>query len=414
MSPVAAPRRAVVALFVALTTVWAAAAVADDASSGTAGTYGAPFLRIPVGARLMSSPDVLLGMSPDASASFSNPAFLAALDRTELFISTATWLEDLSFSAASGTFRLTDNLVAGLGTTFLYSGGLNGYDASLNVVTETDYHDAAFTASLAGRYGGLSLGASATYIREYVLPAHGNGYSFSLGAGYRRGPNFVHASALNIGGTVRFDAVSYPIDGEYLVGAGRLFRTALGSFVAGAQLRVSEENRVEIGADYRAGRHVTLRAAVPDVTGGSPDVSGGVGVSWGAMRLDYAYTPVEYFSATHTVSLVFGFGAQAAPTTRPTADDGTAPADMAPVIAPSQIQAPPANGYVIVAGTYATLAEARGAATKLEDAGILTEVEPRAGGSYRVVVGRYTSRSAAERALALYRSRGDRFELVTD
>ena len=395
---------------------------AGDLSSSAAGTYGAPFLRIPVGARLMSSPDVLLGMSPDASAAFSNPAFLSDIGNTELFLSTASWLEDLSFSAASGVFPLSGDVVLGLGATFLYSGGIQGYDASLNIVDEANYHDTAFTATAARRFGGLALGASATYIRQFILPAHGNGYSFSLGASYRHGPSFLHASALDIGGQVQFDAVSYPVDGDVLLGGGRVFETGLGRIVAGAQMRFSgvTDDRLELGADYQMGRHVTLRAAVPDVTGGDPGVTGGIGVAYGAMNLDYAYTPLEYFSGTHTVSLVFGFGGAARAASTPTADRGepAGAGDRAPVIAPSQIEsrstAAASNSYIIVAGSYPTLTDARSASAVLEGSGVLTEVEARAGGSYRVVVGRYTTRSSAERALSMYTSRKHRFVLVAE
>jgi hypothetical protein len=404
------------ALVMALALLQAAPGLAGDDSSGNAGTYGAPFLRIPVGARLMSSPDVLLGMSPDASAAFSNPAFLTDLHSGQLFLSTASWLEELSFSAASGVFQLSGDVVVGLGATFLYSGGIQGYDASLNVVDEVNYHDNAFSASVARRFGDFSLGGTASYIRQYVHPAHANGYAFSFGGSYRRGPNFAHASALDVGGQVQFDAVSYPIDGDVLLGAGRVFRTGIGRIVAGAQMRFSgaAEDRLELGADYQMGRHVTVRAAVPDVTGSGTTLSGGLGVAYGLMHLDYAYTPVEYFSATHTISLVFGFGGGDSPGPTPTADEGmpAAAGDRAPVISPSQIQAP--NSYILVAGSYSTLAEARSAATALETSGVLTEVDPLAGGTYRVIVGRYTSRASAERALAMYSSRNHKFLLVSE
>ncbi len=102
---------ATVVLF-ALTTP---AQAADEAGSG-AGVFGAPFLRIPIGARLMASPDVIAGMQPDASLTFSNPAFTASLTGTELFVSTSSWLDDLRFSAASVAFPV------GSGTTVLSVG----------------------------------------------------------------------------------------------------------------------------------------------------------------------------------------------------------------------------------------------------------------------------------------------------
>jgi len=392
--------------------------MAGDSSQG-AGTYAAPFLRIPAGARLMASPDVVVGMTPDASTVFSNPAFLSDIHSTELFLSTASWLEDLNFSAASGVFHAPGELVVGLGATLLYSGGLQGYDASLNVVDEDNYHDTALSATVARRIGDFSLGARATYLRQYIVPAHGNGYTFGLGASYERGPNFAHAAALNIGGQVQFDAVTYPIDGDAMLGVGRVFNTGVGRIVAGAEMVFSgvTDDRLILGADYQMGRHVTLRASIPDLTGG-PTVAGGLGVAYGTMHLDYAYTPVEYFSGSHTVSIVFGFGAGST-AVPPGTGYSSHPVDSAPVISPSQIQAPPsvtpaAPSYILVAGNYGSLAEAKQAAASLESGGVLTEIEPLVGATYRVVVGRYTSQSSAQKALSMYASGGHRFVLVVE
>src|SRR5262245_4184088 len=131
------------ASFLALALLGLAGAFSDAcAQTGNAGTYAAPFLKIPVGARLMSSPDIVAGLSPDATLMYSNPAFLAGLPRAQAFITTSEWLDNLIFSSAGVAMPIGhQGTVLGVGATILYSGGVQGYDAAMNVVSEESFYD---------------------------------------------------------------------------------------------------------------------------------------------------------------------------------------------------------------------------------------------------------------------------------
>ena len=427
------------ALILLSTLIFQSPAIAVGTSVG-AGTYGAPFLRIPVGARLMASPDIVAGMQPDASMAFSNPAFLSDINTTGLFVSTVNWLDDLRLSAASAAFPV-GSAVFSVGTTFLYSGGLQGFDNSLNVVSEESFYDLGLTGSVSRRFGGLALGAGATYVREHIIPDDGSGVVFNLGASYDFGPNRVHVATRNIGGKVNFDAISYDIDSETVLGAGRIFETSMGKVFAGAQVRFSDiaENRFEVGVDYELNELLTVRAGLPDVTNSDgSSIQGGLGIHYGSMTVDYAYASRDFFSAAHTLSFTFsldgrGGGVPGASDPRPV------PLNAAPVISPSQIQStpepstpptpatevpkraaetletpPPTAQFLVIAGTHAWLNSARSEARALELIGIVAEVEPLVGGKYRVVVGRYKTRASAEKALGMYEGKGHRFSVVVE
>jgi len=67
--------------------------------------------------------------------------------------------------------------------------------------------------------------------------------------------------------------------------------------------------------------------------------------------------------------------------------------------------------WIVFAGSYSDRAAASQRRLELERAGVPCEILPRASGGFRVVVGRFATRSAAEALAARYRSIG-RFGVI--
>jgi hypothetical protein len=428
---------------------------ADDAIAGESavGTYGAPSLSIPVGARLISTSDAVVGMDPDASMLFSNPSFLATVPNTELFLTTSNWLDDMRMSAASAAFPFGRGYTFSFGSKFLYSGDLQGFDDALNVVSEQSYYDLSATAAVAKRFGfGLSLGLGTTYFRQHLYPQDGNGYAFDLGGSFVRGPYMVHAAALNVGGRVSFSDADYTVDSQKMAGVARMFNAGLGRVYAGAQVVFASAapTRLELAADYRPYRYFSIKAALKDVTGsqdGRMGLDAGFGIHYHKIALDYAYTPHEYFSSTHTFSIVFapsgGGGARtyrdeearaaapesgtrkkapetraakaeepalAAPVVDPASDPRTKPQEKAPQKSPQP--APPAEPtYWVVAGIHGWESSARAEARSYEVLDIPANVE-RMGTKFRVVIGKYKSRKDAISAINKFKKKGLVFKMI--
>ncbi len=413
---------------IALGAVIVAAAGPVRAQSG-AGTYAAPFLKIPVGARLMSSPDAVAGLKPDASLMYSNPAFLSGVSRTEAFVSSAEWLDNLVFSAAGVALPVGDgSTVLGFGTTFLYSGNLRGYNDALSVVTEESYYNVGFDATVSHSFRGtgLSLAAGATYLREHVYPQNGSGYAFHAGASYWAGRNLLHLSARDLGSSVTYDAGTWEVAPEVVVGGGRVFDSRVGNFFAGAQVANSDAygTRVQVGVDYQINTMFTLRSGVTNNVdiGESIPFNAGFGLNYGAMTVEYAYTPQEFFSSTHTFSLLYAFGtatrSSSRPVTVPAGDFAppvakSEPAPVPETVAPLRAQAQNGAVYVLVAGSHGWLESARAEARALELLKIPAKVESE-GTRFRVVVGRYDSQASANKALQQYKSLGHVFSVVAE
>ena len=400
-----------------LAIVSVALALPASAQTGS-GTYGASFLKIPVGARLVSSPDVVAGMRPDASLLYSNPAFIAGLESVGLFASSSRWLEDLSFNSIGAAIPVgKSSTVLGVGTSLLYSGGLDGYDESLNVVTEESFYDLGLDVVVSHRFGSLSAAAGATYIREHVLPEDGSGYAFHVGASYQLGRNLLHAAGRDLGGTVNFVSGSWPIASEWTVGGARVFDSSVGEFVAGAQASSSDAygTRVRVGVDYAINSVFTLHTGLNDNvdnTEAESRFNAGFGMQLGAFSVEYAYAPQEYFSSAHTFSLGYALGAAPSRSSGATVPVG----DLAPPVpesAPTMPRAPRAIGgeFVLVAGAHADLESAQSEARALDQLNIPCEVASE-GPRYRVVVGRYATFDGASQARARYRAKGHDFQIL--
>jgi hypothetical protein len=395
-----------------------------------AGSYAASFLKIPVGARVMSSPDAVAGLYPDASLMYSNPAFTAELEHTQAFITASEWLDDLTFTAAGVAIPLDrGSTVLGIGGTFLYSGGLVGYDDAMSAVLEQSYYNVGLdvTVSRAFRGTGLSAAFGATYLREHIFPNTGSGFAFHAGASYRVGRNLFHIAGRDLGGSVSYPMGTWRVAPEWMAGGGRVFDSHVGQFYAGAQVANSDAygTRVQFGVDYRINTMFTLRTGLNDNLDNAQaqtPFNAGFGVRYSAFAIEYAYTPQDYFSSTHTFSLSYAFGmrpaAHRAPATVPIGDTAPPlpPAQTQPV-APAagrgaRAQAAPTT-FVLVAGSHSWLESARSEVRALELLKIPAKVESVAG-HYRVVLGRFRSYDEADEERRRFKSAGHVFEIVAE
>jgi hypothetical protein len=287
------------------------------ASESEAGTYGASFLRIPVGPRLLSSTEVVAGMRPDASLVFSNPASLAGIQTKQMFITTASWLDAMQLNAASFVLPIPRaSMQLAFSSRLLYSGGLKGYDDAMQVVSEENYYDFSFSTALNKHFDGLglSLGAGITYIREHLIPENGSGYTFSFGASYRHANNTFQFFAKDIGGEITFNGYGYPVDGRYILGYGRSLNLGQGNLNLGAQLTLTnaDTKHLQFGGEYELNHHFVVRSAInhnmdAPQSSDSP-LCGGMGFRFWNVSIDYAYTPHSYFPATHMFSFTYTFG----------------------------------------------------------------------------------------------------------
>jgi hypothetical protein len=448
-----------------------------SASESEVGTYGASFLHIPVGPRLLASTEVVAGMRPDASLVFSNPASLSDIQTTQMFITTANWLDAMQLSATSFVLPIPRaSMQLAFSSRLLYSGGLKGYDEGMQVVSEENYYDFSFSTALNKHFDsvGLSLGAGATYIREHLFPENGSGYTFSFGASYRYRNNTFQLFAKDIGGEISFNGYGYPVDGRYIVGYGRSLNLSQGNLNLGAQLTFTnaDTKHLQFGGEYELNHHLVIRSAfnhdMDAPQSSESPLSGGLGFRFWNVSIDYAYTPHSYFPATHMFSFTYRFGKlqsadeqlmnEPVETLAPVFPSSPAAAKSPPAAVKEEIQAektgkkelapvktveqrapvpvPPAPEkkpdvkknvkqtkkatenkkdphYTVVVGSHGRKESALAEVRALQLLRIPAIMESFKG-NYRVIIGRFSSKEAALSAAKSYEGKGYRFKVVED
>lgn len=425
-----------------------------------AGTLGAAFLKIPVGAQAMTVPGIVAGMQPDASLIFSNPAFLTGLSTIHVSLTRANWLGDLSWNAFAIALPTRWELNWSIGSSLLTSGGLKGYDSSGQTVAEDRYYGLDVSTALGRRFPDLGVGVSVevTYVREHLPLQTGTGVVFSVAGSYEHAGHRVGLVARDIGGPLSFPGRDYPIDSRLSIGYGRSFHPPWGGLDLGAELTASRSRTAgwNIGVSYLANPFLTLRTGFERVFAAPPrtqlPIKAGFGFHLGRLSLDYAYTPQEYFSTTHTVSLSCAFAGRDPASTGSKRGQGTTPhsgrdsptpyagsptsAQFQPSAAPGEKShalpgsdpSEPSIGtegaqiipgsvvptpYVVVAGLHSTMESAQAEARSLKLLGVATRIES-AGRYVLVVVGRYRSRKEAEAAVDQFRNGGHVFRIMVE
>lgn len=397
------------------------------AGDDTVGTFGASYLRVPVGAALMSVPDVVAAMDPDASLAFSNPAGIAWVSQSCVFFSRANWLDELSLNAAGAVVPFPRyNLALSVGSRLLYSGQLQGFDNDDQVVSEDSYYGLALSTALSKKFErlGLSVGVGATYMREHLPAEVGDGVTMSFGASYERNNHHVDVFAEDVGGDISFEGHDYPVAGRYALGYGYAFSRSWGRLDVGTQVMLShsELDRVQLGAAYHFHRFFIFRGGF-ERPFDAPETAqlpfgAGLGFRHGTLMLDYAFTPQQYFASTHTFSVGFAFGAGAARSAMmaPAVEPAGASTNSTPRPAdkPEAFSATPPREttpkYAIIAGVHSREESSRAEVRALSLLKVPATVET-VGNRFTVVIGRYKTLEAANSALERYEKQGHRFQV---
>jgi len=397
------------------------------AGDETAGTFGASYLRVPVGAALMAVPDVVASMDPDGSLAFSNPAGISRVSQSCVFFSRANWLDELSLNAAGAVVPIPRHgLAFSFGSRLLYAGELNGFDGDDQVVSEDSYYGLALSTALSKRFDGLglSLGVGVTYMREHLPAETGDGLAVSFGMSYERSSHHIDVFAEDVGGTMSFEGHKYAVAGRYALGYGYAFNRGWGRLDVGTQIVFSHSalSDVQLGAACHLNRFFIFRGGFDRAIDGAQDdqlpIGAGLGFRYGSLMLDYAFTPQEYFTSTHTFSVGFSFGGGSmggatlsaavppVPSSTNLAAERAASKEPAPVKKPKE----QAAKYEIIAGVHSRAESARAEIRALRLVKVAASLET-VGDRYKVLVGRYPTLEAANSALERFEKLGHRFQL---
>lgn len=292
-----------------MATVIVLCAIALSLADGDAGRES-PFV-LGAGGRGMGMGRAFVSLSGDPSATFWNPAATGLLERSEfmafhtsLFMSTN--YDCLALSHPIGSLGVFSMSAGRLGTDGIEERDLN--NLLIKTVSSSEFQ---FGISYArpiynGIVGGLTFKDAMVEIGDNA----GSGVGLDLGLQYR--PTMI--SGLSLGASLndliqpRVKLVNTDDKLQTTTRMGVSFSRSLSAkFTPTAALEIDKTQGRS--SQFRAGLEAAFRGSYSVRLGFDKDrPTFGAGIMYGIFKLDYAYENIQYFGASHRISLGMAFG----------------------------------------------------------------------------------------------------------
>jgi hypothetical protein len=301
--------------------------LAGDALAGP-GETGLAFLRVGVGTDAAGMGNAYTSQVSDATATYWNPAGLARMNGTDVFLMHNEFIADLrlEYAAVARTFGRH-----GVGLSFngLFTSDLEGRDENGEITGDVGYNDLALTLGYAYMLSdALSVGLNGKLLREFIGdPAAtedhvASGFAVDVGAQYHTERLLFGVAAQNLGSDLSFNEVQIVSQsGPGSVVGGEAFSLPV-SLQGGVTFRPGWnvlEGGVEVALEARQvndgtfSTHMGARYAYRDLAALSvgyrsgldtEDVSFGLQLTRERLRVGYAFVPFsDDLGNSHRLSL---------------------------------------------------------------------------------------------------------------
>ncbi|MFQ5866593.1 MAG: PorV/PorQ family protein [bacterium] len=294
-----------------------------------AGTTGATFLKIEVGARPVAMGGAFVAVADDANTTYWNPAGLAQLEEREITAMHNEWLEDIRYEFLGFVQPIKSERGArgfGVGVMCLYTSGL---EERTGETIEPEGTFGAYDIAVAGAYAWkvskvVSIGVNVKVIHQKIENEKAWSGAVDIGLLYRppaprrgfsRGRFQLGFAVQNIGPEIKFIEESDPLPLNIKAGIAKTFE--LSSIKSKVTLALDVNAPIDnvpnghLGAEfvYRKMKDTELAGRIGYKTNTIKDLnalsglSAGVGFVWKRMAVDYVWVPYGDLGNTHRISL---------------------------------------------------------------------------------------------------------------
>ena len=290
--------------------------LAGSPAFAAAGTSGAAFLKIGIGAREMAMGGAGGTLTGSAESAYWNPAALAGIKNISIALAGNKWIADITHEYISAAFRLGGVGVIGINAVLLQIPGIELRDASENPLGTKTGQNAAYSFSYAGKLSpALAVGVNIKMISQ-GLESYDKDYKAT---GFGADAGFIYTSAdekmalgaaLQNAGTAgsfstKADALpmNLKVSGSYKLLNDRLL-------VAGTVNYLLADSMLTYGAgaEYCLSNMFYLRAGYGRQNDIDKGLNAGFGIKFGSFGADFSYTPlVTAFGESMKVSLSANF-----------------------------------------------------------------------------------------------------------
>jgi len=278
-----------------------------------AGQSGLAFLKLGVGARSLAMGEAAVASAADPSALYYNPAELRLSNSYQLLVMHKEWIQ------GTRTEFLAATIPSGL---FSFGFHLNATSIpDIEIRQRPGPPDGTFSArnvsiGASAAYdidSTIGVGATIKYLYEKILVDETFGVGVDIGGLYRSPWNVTFGASLsNIGSMGKLRNESSKLPTTLRIGASRAAPfESLGGVatleIDAVSILPEKATHLVVGGEFTYDNAFSLRAGY--ATGyDTRNATGGVGLHYDIITIDYAYVPFRLdFGTTHTFSIGFEF-----------------------------------------------------------------------------------------------------------
>jgi hypothetical protein len=289
------------------------APLAPRVRAAGAGTEGAIFLDIPVGARPAALGSAYSALAADAYAPVWNPAGLGFAGQTEVAAQHLSYLESIHYGYLGLARPAGQKSAFGASIQYLSSADIASTDDFGDPAGQFSSRYAAYSLAYGRRLSDkLSLGLTGKWILARIGGFSAQAQAVDAGALYRPTSRWaLGATVTNIGSPLKFiDAGnSLPLAGHL---SAAFHPNAAWTLAAEAVQAAAGSTHGRAGAEWRPVESLALRAGYKSDTvkelSALAGMTAGLGVTLWGHELSYAWLPLGDLSMGHYFSLVARFG----------------------------------------------------------------------------------------------------------
>ncbi len=271
---------------------------------------GLPFLKSGTDARSAAMGEAFSSVINDHASFFYNPAALRMTDRRQLSVGHREGFSDVTSDYLGATLP-GESVSVGIAAMTTSVGGIEVRQRPGEPEGTFDARNALLSGGAAIMAAdGIAAGIAGKLLYEKIYVDEASGYSFDAGIMYRMTNEIVFGAAiLNVGTMSVLRAERSVVPASMRVGGS--YTSSLSSdisVIAAADfVKTLDDNisHIHIGGELTYDAMMMIRAGYQ--TGyETRSISGGIGILYGMIRVDYAFVPSSgVFTPNHTVSLNF-------------------------------------------------------------------------------------------------------------
>lgn len=290
----------------------------SNAINSRAGSTGAVFLKLGVGARAVAMGGAFCAIADDVNTIYWNPAGLGQLKEGEVTFTHNEWLEDLRYEFVGCALPVGSKGAFGGSMIYLGMEKIEGFDAYDFKTGDFTAYDGALTLSyghkvkervfIGGSENILSIGASIKIIQQKIEDKTATGFALDLGMLYGITRNLTLGLNLqNIGPEIKFIERGSPLPLNLKLGLAYRFLDDKSILAIDIDIPIDNDIRSHLGTEYWLTNALALRAGYEPNKDIGSGYTVGFGLKFKRHQFDYAYVPYGDLGDTHRISFTTGF-----------------------------------------------------------------------------------------------------------